>query len=61
MNYEMFDRYVAAQLAPTLRAGDVVILDNLPSHKNPSTAQTLREIGTWFLFFAALQSRSEPN
>ena len=50
MNGEMFDRYVATQLVPTLRAGDVVILDNLSSHKNPSAAQTLREIGAWFLF-----------
>ena len=50
MNGEMFDRYVAAQLVPTLRAGDVVILDNLSSHKNPSAAQTLREIGAGFLF-----------
>ena len=31
-------------------AGDVVILDNLSSHKNPSAARTLREIGAWFLF-----------
>jgi len=50
MNGEMFDRYVETQLAPTLRAGDVVILDNLSSHKNPSAARTLREIGAWFLF-----------
>ena len=50
MNGEMFDRHVAAQLVPTLRAGDVVILDNLSSHKNPSAAQTLREIGAGFLF-----------
>ena len=50
MNGEMFDRYVETQLAPTLRAGDVVILDNLSSHKSPSAAQTLRKIGAWFLF-----------
>ena len=50
MNGEMFDRYVETQLAPTLREGDVVILDNLSSHKSPSAAQTLRKIGAWFLF-----------
>ncbi|WP_213685995.1 transposase [Roseicyclus sp.] len=52
MNGEMFDRYVATQLgSPTLRAGDVVILDNLSSHKTPSGGPgTLREIGAWFLF-----------
>ena len=26
------------------------ILDNLSSHKTPSAARTLREIGAWFLF-----------
>jgi len=50
MNGEMFDRHVETQLAPALRAGDVVILENLSSHKNPSAVRTLREIGTWFLF-----------
>jgi len=50
INGEMFDRYVTTQLAPTLRAGDVVILDNLSSHKKPSAARTLREIGASFLF-----------
>jgi hypothetical protein len=34
MNAEMFDRYVTTQLVPTLRQGDVVILDNLSSHKS---------------------------
>lgn len=31
MNSELFDRYVETQLAPTLRLGDVVILDNFSS------------------------------
>lgn len=50
MNGELFNSYVETQLAPTLRAGDVVILDNLSSHKSPGAAQTLRQIGAWFLF-----------
>ena len=50
MNGEMFDLYVQSQLAPSLREGDVVILDNLSSHKSPKAAQTLRDIGAWFLF-----------
>ena len=50
MNGEMFDLYVDTQLAPSLRAGDVVILDNLSSHKSPKAAQTLKDIGAWFLF-----------
>jgi transposase len=50
MNGEMFDLYVETQLAPTLHKSDVVILDNLSSHKSPKAAQTLRDIGAWFLF-----------
>ena len=43
MNGEMSDRHVATQRVPTLCAGDVVIPDNLSSHRNPGAAQTLRE------------------
>ena len=38
-----FDRYVETQLAPTLRSGDVVILDNLAVHKSTKAAQLLKE------------------
>ena len=50
MNREMFELYVETRLAPTLRKGDVIILDNLSSHKSPKAAQTMREVGAWFLF-----------
>lgn len=50
MNGQMFERYISTQLAPTLRKGDVVILDNLSSHKSPGAAQALQDIGAWFLF-----------
>ena len=50
MNAEMFDLYVSTQLVPTLRQGDVVILDNLSSHKSPGAARALNAIGAWFLF-----------
>jgi hypothetical protein len=49
INRDLFDLYIATQLAPTLQTGDVVILDNLSVHKSPRAAQTLREIGCWFL------------
>jgi len=29
---------------------EVVILDNLSSHKSPKAAQILRDIGCWFLY-----------
>ena len=50
MNRKIFERYVQTQLAPTLRPGDVVILDNLASHKSEKAGAALRERGAWFLF-----------
>jgi transposase len=50
MNREMFELYVETQLAPTLRPGDVIILDNLSSQKSPRAAQAMRAVGGWFLF-----------
>lgn len=45
-----FDAWVETQLAPLLRKGDVVILDNLAVHKSPKAAAILRDRGAWFLF-----------
>jgi transposase len=50
MNCDLFNTYVETQLAPTLRQGDVVILDNLSSHKSADAAEVLKSIGAWFLF-----------
>ena len=50
MDGPAFDAYVRTQLAPCLRAGDVVILDNLNVHKSPRAAKALAERGAWFLF-----------
>lgn len=49
INRDLFDLYVETQLAPTLQRGDVIILDNLSSHKSPKASATLRDIGCWFL------------
>ena len=50
MNRTAFDTYIETQLAPTLSAGDIVILDNLAVHKSARAAQCLKEKGAWFLF-----------
>jgi transposase len=50
MNKQIFELYVETQLAPTLQPGDVVILDNLPSHKSDKAKAILKERGAWFLF-----------
>ena len=38
INRAAFEAYVEKVLVPALRPGDVVILDNLSSHKGPSAA-----------------------
>lgn len=50
MNREFFDLYVETQLAPTLEKGDVIILDNLATHRSPRAQDILKAIGAWFLF-----------
>jgi len=49
MNRAAFDAYIETQLAPELQPGDVVILDNLSSHKSPRAAELLKAKGAWFL------------
>lgn len=50
MNRRAFETYIETQLAPTLNKGDVVIMDNLSSHKSPRTAEAVRDQGAWHLF-----------
>lgn len=50
MTRAIFEIYVETQLAPTLKSGDVVILDNLASHKSEKAQAILKERGAWFLF-----------
>jgi hypothetical protein len=50
MNHDMFEAYVETQLAPTLEPGDVVILDNLSSHKSEKAKAIVKERGAWFVF-----------
>ena len=38
-----FEAYIETQLAPTLRDGDVVILDNLAVHKSERAAECLKQ------------------
>jgi transposase len=35
INRDAFEAYVAQVLVPELRAGDIVVMDNLPAHKGP--------------------------
>jgi len=50
MNRAAFDIYIETQLAPTLQPGDVVIADNLSSHKSAHAQELLKSQGSWLLF-----------
>ncbi len=50
MNRKIFETYVETQLVPTLSKGDVVIMDNLSSHKSQKAAETIKSKGAWILF-----------
>jgi len=50
MNRNAFNAYIGTQLAPTLSPGDIVILDNLASHKSLQAEQILQKVGAWMLF-----------
>jgi hypothetical protein len=42
MDRRVFETYVETQLAPTLKPGDAVILDNLPAHKSADPKKVIR-------------------
>jgi transposase len=50
VNGERFQAYVEKMLVPTLRTGDVVIMDNLGSHKGSAVRRAIRKAGARLIF-----------
>ena len=50
INGELFQLYVETQLVPTLRPGDIVVMDNLGSHKGKAVRAAIRRAGARLLF-----------
>ena len=50
INGERFLAYVRQMLVPTLKPGDVVILDNLGAHKGQAVRQAIRAVGAKRIF-----------
>jgi transposase len=50
VNAEVFEAFVEQVLAPTLGAGDVVVMDNLSSHKRARTRLLIRTRGAEVLY-----------
>ena len=50
MTGEIFRAYVEQMLAPSLRRGDVVVLDNLPAHKVAGVKEAITAAGASVLY-----------
>ena len=50
MDRDAFNRYVETQLAPTLQAGDIVILDNLRVHESAYAQAVVQARGACLMF-----------
>ena len=50
INGELFLLYIETVLVPTLHPGDVVIMDNLSSHKSKAVRSAIRRVGAHLIF-----------
>lgn len=50
MNGDTFKAYLVTQLAPTLRPGDIVIADNLSSHKVAGVREIIKSCGATMIY-----------
>lgn len=57
---EVFRAYVSQVLCPTLRPGDLVIMDNLSPHKSDPTLELIRERGAEVAFLPAYSPDLNP-
>ena len=60
INGETFRIYVEQVLVPALRADDIVVLDNLGSHKAPAIRQAIRAAGARLFFLPACSPDLNP-
>jgi transposase len=57
---EVFRTYVEQVLVPTLRQGDIVVMDNLAAHKTEATLALIRAAGAEALFLPAYSPDLNP-
>jgi transposase len=50
INAAAFEAYVEQFLAPTLQQGDIVVMDNLSSHKGPKVRALIEAVGAKLLY-----------
>jgi transposase len=59
-NTEVFHAYVRVVLVPSLRPGDIVVMDNLGAHKNERTLALIEEAGAEVRFLPAYSPDLNP-
>ena len=59
-NTEVFRAYVSEILVPTLREGDLVVMDNLSAHKNATTVGLIESAGARAVFLPAYSPDLNP-
>lgn len=57
---EVFQAYVRAVLIPSLRPGDIVVMDNLGAHKNACTLDLIAQAGAQVRFLPAYSPDLNP-
>jgi transposase len=56
INGESFKAYIEQFLVPTLKPGDIVIMDNLGSHKGHAVRRAIRSVDARLLFLPSYSS-----
>lgn len=57
---DVFLAFVEQQLAPRLRAGDIVVMDNLAAHKTPAAIAAVCAVGADVLFLPPYSPKYNP-
>ena len=60
MDGECFRAYIEQFVVPTLRQGDIVIMDNLPSHKVAGIRQAIEAVGAELRYLPAYSPDLNP-
>jgi len=60
INGALFRAWVEQELVPVLRPGDIVVLDNLPSHKVTGVAEAIRAVDAFVLYLPPYSPDRNP-
>ncbi len=60
MNGDIFVAYVEQQLVPVLKRGDIVVMDNLSSHKRAAVKAAIESVGAELRFLSTYSPDLNP-